>query len=83
MVIGGCVAVEVALAMSGVGGGVLVGAVVILSAVAVVIALSESLGLRREPWALRAIIGTPLAFMVVTTVVLVIEAGYRRGLLIP
>jgi hypothetical protein len=77
------VALEGGLAMSGVDGRLLVVALVALSGVAVVIALGESLGLRREPWALRAIIGAPLALMVVTTVVLVIEAGYRRGLVLP
>lgn len=83
VVVGICVAVEVGLAVGGVGGRLLVGALVALSAVAVVVALGESLGLRRERWALRAIMGAPLALLVVATVVLVIEAGYRRSLVLP
>jgi hypothetical protein len=79
----GCVAVELALVMSGLDRTPLTAGLVVLSGAAVVIALGESLGLRREPWGVRAIIGVPLTLLVVTTVVLVLEAGYRRGLVLP
>ena len=77
------VALELLVATSGLPRTVVVTALFALAAIAVGVSLWLSMGLRRESLALRAIIAVPLALSLLTTIVLLLEAEFRRQMVRP
>lgn len=78
-----CVALELLVATSGLSRTVIMTILFGLAAIAVAISLWLSMGLRRESLALRAIMAAPLALALATTIVLILEADFRRQMVRP
>ena len=77
------VGLELLVANSGLNRTVVISTLFGLAAIAVAVSLWLSMGLRRESLALRAIIVIPLALALATTIVLVLEADFRRQMVRP
>ena len=78
-----CVALEMALVASGLDRPTALTALGGVTTLAVGIALAGPMGLRRATLGVRALIGVPLLLAVATTVVLVLDASFRRGAVWP
>ena len=77
------VALELLVATSGLNRTLVTTLLFGLAAVSVGITLWLSMGLRRESLALRALIAVPLALSLALTIVLVLEAEFRRQMVRP